>query len=166
MFKTRKESESNNDNKDKGKNGSSKYKDGFKTGSSIAGIITSKWNSQDKPGKVYVANRRIHHGGIGSMLKLSKYFKKSEPTITGIASGIGEGLRKDDYVDRKEWFKFRKKEDESTLSTTSISTTTNSKSKSSHSQETTNIQSQGENTDDNNKASSMPPFKREANQTL
>ncbi len=159
MFKTHKESESNNNNnKDKDKNGSSKYKDAFKTGSSIAGIMTSKWNSQEKPGKVYVANRRIHHGGIGSILKLSKYFKKSEPTVTGIASGIGEGLRKDDYADRKEWFKFRKKEDESTLSTTSISTTTNSKSKSTQSLETSNIQSQGEDTNDNNKAANNAPI--------
>ena len=153
MFKTRKESESdNNKNKDKANDGSSKYKNAFKAGSSIAGIITSKWNSQEKPGKVYVANRRIHHGGIGSMLKLSKYFKKSEPTVTGIASGMGEGLANDDYADRKEWFKFRKKEEESTSSTTSISTTANSKSKSSQSQETSNIQSQGEDINDNNKA--------------
>lgn len=114
LFKARKESEpENNKNKNKDNDGSSKYKDAFKTGSSIAGTITSKWNSQEKPGKVYVANRRVHHGGIGSAMKLSKHFKKSEPTVTGVVSGIGEGLAKDDYADKKEWFKFRKKEDES-----------------------------------------------------
>ncbi|MGC2574995.1 MAG: hypothetical protein WA364_26070 [Candidatus Nitrosopolaris sp.] len=126
LFKARKESEpDNNKNKNKGDDGPSNYKDAFKTGSSIAGIITSKWNSQEKPGKVYVANRRIHHGGIGSVMKLSKYFKKSEPTVTGIVSGIGEGLAKDDYADKKEWFKFRKKEDEFP-STTETPTDSNS----------------------------------------
>ena len=38
--------------------------------------------------------------------------KKTEPTVTGIISGIGEGLVKDDYKDKDEWFKFNKKEDE------------------------------------------------------
>jgi hypothetical protein len=34
-------------------------------------------------------------------MKLSKHFKKSEPTVTGVVSGIGEGLAKDDYADKK-----------------------------------------------------------------
>ena len=89
---------------------SSKYDDAVKTGSSIAKILTSKWNSQKKPGKVYVGDRRVHHGAIGSKIKLSKAFKKDEPNITGIISGIGEGLAKDDYADKDEWFKFNKKE--------------------------------------------------------
>jgi hypothetical protein len=151
LFKARKESEpDNNKNKNKGDDGPSNYKDAFKTGSSIAGIITSKWNSQEKPGKVYVANRRIHHGGIGSVMKLSKYFKKSEPTVTGIVSGIGEGLAKDDYADKKEWFKFRKKEDESPSTTETLSTPTNSNSISPESQETSNTSRSEDNNDREN----------------
>ena len=89
---------------------SSEYKKAVETGASIAKILTSKWNSQKKPGKVYVGNRRVHHGAVGSIMNLSNAFKKDEPTVTGIISGIGEGLVKDDYKD--EWFKFNKKEDE------------------------------------------------------
>ena len=91
---------------------SSEYKKAVETGASIAKILTSKWNSQKKPGKVYVGNRRVHHGAVGSIMNLSNAFKKDEPTVTGIISGIGEGLVKDDYKDKDEWFKFNKKEDE------------------------------------------------------
>jgi hypothetical protein len=145
LFKTRRELEPDNNTKDKeekkatGKDESSKYEEAFKTGSSIAGTMTSKWNSQENPGKVYVANRRVHHGGIGSVMKLSKHFKKSEPTVTGIISGIGEGLAKDDYADKKEWFKFKKKEDESSSSATETPSTL---VKSSESQENSNIKDQ------------------------
>ena len=52
-------------------------KEAFKVGSSIAKLITSYWNSQEKPGKVYLFNRRVHHGGVGSLLGLSNLFKKS-----------------------------------------------------------------------------------------
>jgi hypothetical protein len=45
-------------------------------------------------------------------MNLSNAFKKDEPTATGIISGIGEGLVKDDYKDKDEWFKFNKKEEE------------------------------------------------------
>ena len=86
-------------------------KEAFKVGSSIAKLITSYWNSQEKPGKVYIFNRRVHHGGIGSLLGLSNLLKKSQPIPTGILSGLGEGLAKDDYADRYEWFKFEKKHD-------------------------------------------------------
>jgi hypothetical protein len=73
-------------------------------------------------------------------MKLSKFFKKSEPTATGIVSGIGEVLAKDDYADKKEWFKFKKKDEESP---SPITTTTSSASpKSSESQETSNTKSQ------------------------
>lgn len=118
LFKDRKKESDNNNNtnsntSNKGDDGSSKYKEAFKSGSSIANTLTSRWNSQENPGKVYVANRRVHHGGIGSVMKLSRFFKKSEPIATGIVSGIGEGLAKDDYSDKKEWFKFKKKEEES-----------------------------------------------------
>jgi hypothetical protein len=161
LFKTRKESETeskpdNTKDKDKekekstAKDESSKYDDAFKTGSSIAGTITSKWNSQENPGKVYVANRRVHHGGIGSAMKLSKHFKRSESTVSGIISGIGEGLAKDDYADKKEWFKFRKKEDESPSSA--------AKSPESLESQNSNIKSQQKESNNNNedKANNAP----------
>jgi len=49
-----------------------------------------------------VGNRRVHHGAVGSIMNLSNAFKKDEPTVTGIISGIGEGLVKDDYKDKDE----------------------------------------------------------------
>ena len=107
---------------------SDKNKEAFKVGSSIAKLITSSWNSQEKPGKVYLFNRRVHHGGIGSLLGLSNLLKKSQPIPTGILSGLGEGLAKDDYADRDEWFKFEKKPNDTLVpetSTLSSSTETN-----------------------------------------
>jgi hypothetical protein len=84
----------------------------LKLGDSIANTLTSKWNSQKKSGRVYIGNRRVQHGAVGSIMNLSNAFKKDEPTATGIISGIGEGLVKDDYKDKDEWFKFNKKEEE------------------------------------------------------
>jgi hypothetical protein len=50
---------------------------------------------------------------------LSNLLKKSQPIPTGILSGLGEGLAKDDYADRDEWFKFEKKHDETLVPETS-----------------------------------------------
>jgi len=91
---------------------SDKNKEAFRLGMSIAKLITYSWNSQEKPGKVYLFNRRVHHGGVGSLLGLSDLFKKFQPIPSGILSGLGEGLAKDDYADRDEWFKFEKKKDD------------------------------------------------------
>jgi hypothetical protein len=91
---------------------SDKNKEAFRLGMSIAKLITYSWNSQEKPGKVYLFNRRVHHGGLGSLLGLSDLFKKFQPIPSGILSGLGEGLVKDDYADRDEWFKFEKKKDD------------------------------------------------------
>jgi len=44
---------------------------------------------------------------------ISEAFKNSDPTITGIISGIGKGLIKDDIADKEKWFTFKKKEEES-----------------------------------------------------
>ena len=85
--------------------------DPFQIGSAIADILTSYWNSKQDPSKVYIFNRRVHHGAIGALLGLSAIYKK-QPMITGILSGLGAGLAKDDYNDVKEWFLFKKKEDE------------------------------------------------------
>jgi len=86
-------------------------KDPFQIGSTIADILTSYWNSKQNPSKVYIFNRRVHHGAIGALLGLSALYKK-QPMITGILSGLGAGLAKDDYNDVKEWFLFKKKEAE------------------------------------------------------
>jgi hypothetical protein len=83
-------------------------KKAFQTGLLIAKLLTYCWNSQHNPGKTYIFNRRVHHGEIGALLRLSNLFKKSKPIPTGILSGIGEGLAKDDYGDREEWFTFKK----------------------------------------------------------
>jgi ferritin-like metal-binding protein YciE len=90
---------------------SEQHKDPFQVGSTIADILTSYWNSKQNPSKVYIFNRRVHHGAIGALLGLSALYKK-QPLITGILSGLGAGLAKEDYNDVKEWFLFKKKEDE------------------------------------------------------
>jgi ferritin-like metal-binding protein YciE len=92
-------------------NGTEHEKESFQLGSAIADILTSSWNSQENPSKVYLFNRRMHHGAIGALLGLSTLYKK-QPIITGILSGLGAGLAKDDYNDFKEWFLFKKKNDE------------------------------------------------------
>jgi hypothetical protein len=91
-------------------NPSEKTTEAFQTGLSIAKLLTSYWNSQQNPRKAFIFNRRVHHGEIGSLLGLSNLFKKSQPIPAGILSGLGEGLAKDDYGDRKDWFTFKKKE--------------------------------------------------------
>ncbi len=93
--------ENNNDN----------HNESFKVGSAVADMLTSYWNSQKNPSKVYLFNRRVHHGAIGALLGLSSLYKKN-PLVTGILSGLGAGLKKDDSKDSEEWFLFRKKEDE------------------------------------------------------
>src|SRR5215207_9949402 len=87
------------------------HNESFKLGSAVADMLTSYWNSQENPSKVYLFNRRVHHGTIGALLGLSSIYKKN-PIVTGILSGLGAGLQKDDSKDSKEWFLFRKKEDE------------------------------------------------------
>ena len=98
---------------DSNKKNDDQHREPFQIGSAIADILTSYWNSKENPSKVYIFNRRVHHGAIGALLGLSALYKK-QPMITGILSGLGAGLAKDDYNDFKEWFLFRKKEDEYT----------------------------------------------------
>jgi ferritin-like metal-binding protein YciE len=83
----------------------------FSLGSAVADMLTSYWNSKENPSKVYIFNRRVHHGAIGSLLGLSTLYKNS-PLITGILSGLGSGLQKDDYNDTNEWFLFKKREED------------------------------------------------------
>lgn len=88
------------------------HPESFKMGSAVADMLTSYWSSQKSPSKVYVFNRRVHHGAIGALLGLSSTLYKNNPIVTGILSGLGTGLQKDDYNDSKEWFLFKKKEDD------------------------------------------------------
>src|ERR671919_2894411 len=83
----------------------------FRLGSAVADMLTSNWNSKENPSKVNIFNRRVHHGAIGSLLGLSNLYKDNQ-MITGILSGLGSGLQKDDYNDFKEWFLFKKRGDE------------------------------------------------------
>lgn len=96
-------------------NPSKKNKKAFQTGLLIAKLLTYYWDSQQNPTKTYIFNRRVHHGEIGSLLRLSNLFRKSQPIPTGILSGLGEGLAKDDYGDREEWFTFKKKDESRTI---------------------------------------------------
>jgi ferritin-like metal-binding protein YciE len=86
-------------------------REAFQLGSAIGDVLTSYWNSKENPSKVYLFNRRVHHGGIGALLGLSSLYK-DQPVITGILSGLGARLAKDDSKDSKEWFSFKKKEDD------------------------------------------------------
>jgi len=83
----------------------------YQLGYEIANILTSAWNTKENPNKVYIFNRRVHHGAIGALLGISSLYKK-QPIVTSMLSGLGAGLAKDDYDDFKEWFLFKKKEDE------------------------------------------------------
>jgi ferritin-like metal-binding protein YciE len=87
------------------------HRDPFQIGSAISDILTSYWSSKQNPSKVYIFNRRVHHGAIGALLGLSALYK-NQPMITGILSGLGAGLAKDDYNDVKDWFLFKKKGEE------------------------------------------------------
>ena len=70
-------------------------KEAFEIGLIIGDLITRFWNMQESPRKVHVLNRRVHHGEVGSLL--------------GLLSGLGEGLTRDDYDDKEEWFTYKKR---------------------------------------------------------
>ena len=102
-------------------------KGGLILGMTVAELFASYWNSRHNstpPPKVYILNRRIHHGELGALLALSSLFLRmsSVPSGTiGIFAGVGFGLLKDDIADIREWFKLRKeKEDQGQ---TSLNTT-------------------------------------------
>jgi ferritin-like metal-binding protein YciE len=102
------------------RNNSDHVHESFNLGSAVADMLTSYWNSKENPSKVYLFNRRVHHGAIGALLGLSTLYKDN-PMITGILSGLGSGLQKDDYNDFKEWFLFKKRGDEGEEKTIPIS---------------------------------------------
>ena len=102
------------------RNNSNRVHESFNLGSAVGDMLTSYWNSKENPSKVYLFNRRVHHGTIGALLGLSTLYKDN-PMITGILSGLGSGLQKDDYNDFKEWFLFKKRGDEGEEKTIPIS---------------------------------------------
>jgi ferritin-like metal-binding protein YciE len=102
------------------RNNSNRVHESFNLGYAVADMLTSYWNSKENPSKVYLFNRRVHHGAIGALLGLSALYKDN-PMITGILSGLGSGLQKDDYNDFKEWFLFKKRGDEGEEKTIPIS---------------------------------------------
>jgi hypothetical protein len=92
---------------------------GLILGLTAAEVIASYWNNRNRtnsggsppstPQKVYFFNRRMHHGQIGALLMLSLFFRGT-PVPVAILTGLGIGLVKDDYADFKEWFLFKKKD--------------------------------------------------------
>lgn len=92
---------------------------GLILGLTAAEVIAGYWNNRNRtnsggsppspPQKVYFFNRRMHHGQIGALLMLSLFFRGT-PIPVAILTGLGIGLVKDDYADFKEWFLFKKKD--------------------------------------------------------
>src|SRR5215208_6712273 len=93
------------------RNNSDHVHESFNLGSAVADMLTSYWNSKENPSKVYIFNRRVHHGAVGALLGFSGLYK-SNPLVTSVLSGLGAGLQKDDYNDFEEWFLFKKKEED------------------------------------------------------
>jgi hypothetical protein len=94
---------------------------GLILGLTAAEVIAGYWNNRNRtdpgtsrrpssPQKVYFFNRRMHHGLIGALLILSLFFRGT-PVPAAILTGIGIGLVKDDYADFKEWFLFKKRDE-------------------------------------------------------
>lgn len=77
----------------------------FQQGLQAAQTVTKSWNSQPNPPKVYVSDRRVHHGEVGVLLGLAGLYK-NDPYLTG----FGTGLALDDLHDANEWFTFKKRE--------------------------------------------------------
>lgn len=100
-------------------------KGGLMLGVTAAEILTSYWNSKRNiapPPKVYVFNRRVHHGEIGALLAVTSLFLRGTSipaaTTAAILTGIGIGLVKDDYLDIMEWFRLKKKDTDQEQKTT------------------------------------------------
>lgn len=65
--------------------------------------ITSKWNSQPNPPKVYISGYRIHHGLVGSLVAIYGLLTENQYAI-----GVGAGLAIDDISDMPHWLDFEK----------------------------------------------------------
>jgi hypothetical protein len=95
---------------------SSSLRGGFILGITAAEILTSWWNRRNDsspPPKIYLFNRRIHHGEIGTLLALFSLSLKVIPIPSAalmILLGMGLGLAKDDYRDITAWFRLAQRE--------------------------------------------------------
>jgi hypothetical protein len=77
----------------------------------VTEVLMHYWNSRKVSRVIHILGRRVHHGEIGTVLSVSSLLvgKVSIPAaVFGILAGIGTGLIKDDLVDVKEWFRFKK----------------------------------------------------------
>jgi hypothetical protein len=86
-------------------------------GITAAEILASWWNHRNNHSpspKIYLFNRRIHHGEIGTILALFSLLLKRTPfpsSALTLLLGMGIGLAKDDYRDIMTWFRLTKRED-------------------------------------------------------
>jgi hypothetical protein len=65
--------------------------------------VTSKWNSQLNPPKVYIGGYRIHHGLVGSLIAVYGLLTENKYAI-----GFGAGLAVDDIADMPHWLDFER----------------------------------------------------------
>ena len=70
-------------------------------GERLGKLLVSLWNSQQKPGKVYVGGYRIHHGLVGAGLELYGILAEDDYT-----KGLGKSLVTDDITDLPHWLNF------------------------------------------------------------
>ncbi len=77
----------------------------FEKGLEDARKLTTSWNSQPHPPKVYINDTRIHHGEVGVMLGVAGILTDDKRL-----TGLGTGLALDDLHDAPEWFTFKKKD--------------------------------------------------------
>jgi hypothetical protein len=87
------------------------HNESFKVGSAVADMLISQWNSQENSSKVYLFNRRVHHGAIGALLGLSSLYKKIHLLLVFYQVWV-QVYKKMILKIPKEWFLFRKKEDD------------------------------------------------------
>ena len=77
-------------------------------GFAISEITMHYWKKK-YPSKVYLFERRIHHGEIGVILLSILSIGKIPPILSSFVIGCGLGLIRDDLQDTSKWFKFQKK---------------------------------------------------------
>jgi hypothetical protein len=81
--------------------------------SAIVGLavseITIHYWKKKYPSKVYLFERRIHHGEIGVILLSILSVGKISPILSSFVIGCGLGLIRNDFQDKSKWFKFQKK---------------------------------------------------------
>ena len=77
-------------------------------GYAVSELISYYWKKNNRS-KVYIFDRRIHHGEIGVLLLGILVMGKIPPFLSSFIIGMGLGLINDDQKDIKKWFTFKKK---------------------------------------------------------